>query len=98
MALVTMKIRINGTNENPWHRMGMKQNPFPQLGKAEYDRAEMMINSLDGDPIKGPEDIRERLKGFDPEFIEGCIKRYRPGERVEFTITFPEERRNQHRA
>jgi len=90
VAMVTIRIRINGTDTNPWHKLGMKQNPFPQLGKMKYDRAEMMLNSLDGDPIKDPQDIRERLKGFDPEFIEGCIKRYRPGERVEFTIIFPE--------
>ena len=81
-----IEVRINGTDENPWLRMGLRQNPFPQVGKAEYDAGERMLNSLDAEPIKSPDDIRERLKGFDPEFIELCIKHYEPGKRTKFTV------------
>jgi hypothetical protein len=73
--------------------MNLKQNPFPQIGLAEFDAGDHQLNSLDGEPIKGPDDIRKRLKGFDPEFIEGVIKRFQPGKRVSFMVTFPEERR-----
>lgn len=86
----TLVITINGTTENRWLRYGMRQNPFPQLGKAEYDAGERMLASLDGDPITSADDIRARLPGFDREFVEGCIARYRPGERVRFTISFPD--------
>jgi hypothetical protein len=86
----TIKVRLNGTNKNSWHKMGLKQNPFPQLGKAEYDAGERQINSLDGDPIKDANDIRQRLKGFSEEFIEGCVARFKPGKRVEFLVNFPE--------
>ena len=87
---LTMVVRINGTDTNPWHRFGLTQNPFPQLGKAEYDAGERMLASLDGDPIKDADDIRTRLRGFDPAFIEGVVQRWRPGERTAFTMTFPE--------
>lgn len=90
MAMVTMTVTINGTDKNPWHKMGMNQNPFPQIGKEEYNKSEMQINSLDADPIAGPDDIRKRLEGFSEKFIEGCIKRYVPGKRVRFKITFPD--------
>ena len=68
----------------------MKQNPFPQLGRAEYDAGERQLASLDGDPIRGADDIRERLAGFDPEFVEGVVARFVPGERTTFVVTFPE--------
>lgn len=86
-----LTVRINGTGENPWHRMGLTQNPFPQLGKAEWTRAEMMVNSLNGDPVRSAGDIRARLPGFSQEFIDGCIARWRPGERVEFIVEWPDE-------
>jgi len=88
--MLTIRIRLNGLKENPWHRFGLKQNPFPQIGKAEYDQGERQLNSLDGEPIKDANDIRARLKGFDPEFIEGVVARFKPGERVEFEVTFPD--------
>lgn len=90
MTTLTMTVTINGTDSNRWNRLGMTQNPFPQLGKSEYDIGEMQIASLDADPVTGPDDIRQRLRGFSDEFIEGCISRYTPGERVRFTISFPD--------
>lgn len=89
---ITITVRVNGTNVNHHHRMGLKQNPFPQIGKAEYDKAERQINSLDGDPVKSAEDIRERLQGFGSEFIDLCIANYRPGKRTAFQVTFPARR------
>jgi hypothetical protein len=84
-----MTVTINGTNKNHWHRLGTTCNPFPQLGKAEWTFFEHQIATLDGDPIKSAEDIRKRLTGFSPEFIEGCIRRWKPGYRIRFKITFP---------
>jgi hypothetical protein len=85
-----MTITLNGTDTNPWHRWGLKLNPFPQLAKAEYAEAELMVASLDGDPIKDADDIRQRLAGCDPKFIEGVVARFKPGQRVRFTISFPD--------
>jgi len=90
MKTITITVRLNGTSENPWWPMGFMQNPFPQIAKAEYDQGERQIASLDGEPIKDANDIRERLKGFTEEFIEYCIARFKPGERVAFTISFPD--------
>jgi hypothetical protein len=89
---LTMVVTINGTKTNHWSAMGLKHNPFPQLGIKEFDAAEMQINSLDGEPVRNAKDIARRLRGFSKEFIDGCIERWQPGERVSFVITFPRER------
>ena len=89
---LTIRVRINGTGINPWHKMGLRCNPFPQIGRAEFDRGERQLASLDGDPIRDEADLRARLAGFDPGFIDGCVARWRPGERVSFTFTFPDPR------
>jgi len=87
--LYYLTVTINGGTKNPWHRLGLKQNPFPQLGRAEFNRGERQLNSLDGDPIKSEQDLRDRLVGFDPHFINGCVRRWKPGKRVRFLVTFP---------
>jgi hypothetical protein len=89
MDRIELNVTINGTDMNPWHRFGLRQNPFPQIGKAEYAAGERQLASLDGDPVRAAEDIRERLAGFDPEFVEGVIRRWQPGRRVTFKIVFP---------
>lgn len=71
---------------------GLRQNPFPQLGRAEWD--ETAINSLDGEPIRDIQDIAERLQGFSQEFIELCQRNFLPGERVSFQVVFPEEEKH----
>jgi hypothetical protein len=86
---IELNVTINGTDMNPWHRLGLRQNPFPQTGKAEYAAGERQLASLDGDPVRTADDIRQRLAGFDPEFIEGVIQRWQPGRRVRFKIVFP---------
>lgn len=81
-------VTINGTDTNPFAKWGMTHNPFPQLGAAETDGFESIVARLDGEPVTGPEDIRKRLKGCAPAFIEGCVQRYQPGERVRFELTW----------
>jgi len=82
---------INGTEDNVWLRWNLRHNPFPQesLARAEWAAAAQQIASLDGEPVRSPQDIRDRLKGFSPEFIEGCISRWQPGQRTQFTVRFP---------
>jgi hypothetical protein len=89
---ITITVTINGTAQNPWHRYNLRQNPFPQLAKAEYDAACRAIASLDGDPITDAQQIRDRLPGFGAPFVELCVSQYRPGQRVCFRVTFPAER------
>ena len=75
-------VNINGTSENPYARMGLKQNPFGQINKAEYDAVEMKLNALGGEPIKDEEDIRTRLKGFPADFIDWIVECWLPGAMV----------------
>lgn len=92
MAEVVLKVTLNGTAENPWHRMGLTQNPFPQIGHAEYDAAERRLNKLGGDPIKDVQQIRDTLQGyFTDDFIELCCAQFKPGEMVHFQITFDDK-------
>ena len=86
-----LKVTINGTGKNPWHRFGLSKNPFPQLGKAEWVSGEMQVASLDGDPVTGPEDIRARLSGFSAEFVNLCVNNWEPGKRVRFLVTWPDD-------
>jgi hypothetical protein len=87
----TLKIILNGTDENPFHRMGLTQNPFPQLAKAEWDAATLRLQSLAGDPIPNTDYIRERLDGFFvKEFIDMCCDRFVKGEKVEFHVNWKE--------
>lgn len=86
-----LKVVLNGTDTNPYARWGLKQNPFPQLGKAEYDRAERAINSLGGEPIKDEADIRQRLRGFKADFVNLCVRNFKKGATVTFYVTFPKK-------
>jgi hypothetical protein len=88
----TMTVTINGTGINPYAGLGLRVNPFPQIGRHELDAGERAIASLDGEPVRSAGDIRARLAGFSEEFIAGCIERWQPGRRVSFVITFPDER------
>lgn len=88
---ITMTIRLNGTGENPWHKMNLTQNPFPQVGKMEYMAGQMALNSLDGDPLTGTDDIKKRLKGkVSDELIALCCRHFMPGQRISFQIYFEE--------
>lgn len=83
-----LRVELNGTDANPWHKMGLTQNPIPQLGVYEYDLAILTVQSLGGDPIPNTDYIREKLKGFSPEFIELCCSQFTKGERVCFEVEF----------
>ena len=89
---IAINVTINGTDTNPWRRLGLKQNPFPQTGIAEFAAGERQLASLDGDPVTGPDDIRKRLAGCSQELVNLCIANWRPGQRVKFQITFPRYR------
>lgn len=87
-----LKIVLNGTDVNPWHRLGLTQNPFPQLGRCEYDAACLVVQSLGGDPIPDTDYIRNKLRSFDKEFVDLLCSQFRKGEIVRFTVEFPVER------
>lgn len=83
----TLAIVLNGTGENPYHRMGLTQNPFPQMGRMETDAACLALQSLGGDPIPDTDYIRAKLKGhFSEEVIALCCREFRPGEMVSFGV------------
>jgi hypothetical protein len=79
-------VRLNGTKKNPFAIWGLRQNPFPQIGEHRYDPFDHMINSLGGEPLKGKEDIKQRLRGCSEEFIELCCMKFKKGEMVEFEV------------
>jgi|tagenome__1003787_1003787.scaffolds.fasta_scaffold15633473_2 hypothetical protein len=85
------KVTINASDNNHWSKYGLSMNPFPQLAKAEYGKAMMQLNSLDGDPMKSVDEIDERLEGFHPAFVELCRRHYVPGQRVRFDVEVPDE-------
>lgn len=41
-----LTVVLNGTAENPYHKLGLKCNPFSQLAKTELDPFVMRIQSL----------------------------------------------------
>jgi hypothetical protein len=85
----TLTVRLNGTDENPFHRFGLSQNPFPQLARYETDRAVQRLQALGGDPIPDVAYIRPWLTGyFSDEFIDGCVARFKKGEMVEFDVSW----------
>jgi hypothetical protein len=85
-----LKVVINGTDVNPYEKMGLRQNPFPQIPKAELDSAMVQLNRLAAEPIKDAGQIRAILQGWTPEFIELCIRQFKPGVMVTFSVTIPE--------
>ncbi len=85
-----IKVVLNGTKENPYHKMGFTRNPFPQIAKAELMPAMDTLNKLAADPIPDVDYIRRTLKGWSPEFVELCCREFKPGTMVRFEITFPD--------
>lgn len=93
MTIYTVKVKINGTDKNTFAELwGLKQNPFGQIAKAEYDAFDNLVNRLDGDPFRTKDELKEfLLKAFggeDNDFIQECLSHYMPGERTEFTFSF----------
>ncbi len=87
-----MKIEVilNGGPVNVWHVYSLTCNPFPQIAKYEYQRANRMLQLLDSDPLASVEDVRRILEGSNPEFIDLCCQKFIPGARVKFTVEFPD--------
>jgi hypothetical protein len=83
-------VELNGTDSNPYHTMGLTQNPFPQTARFGEDSFTLRLQSLGGDPIPNTDYIRRKLRGFSTEFIELCCKNFRKGEIVKFTATYHE--------
>jgi hypothetical protein len=91
MTKHTLTVRLNGTDTNPWHVLHLRCNPFPQIARHEFMAGEMALNELNGDPLRGPEDIRERLSGkVSEELIQLCIQQFVPSKLVQFDIEFEE--------
>jgi hypothetical protein len=91
----TMKIRVylNGTQVNPYHKLGLKCNPFPQIARYEYRAADWALAHLSAEPIPNVEHIKKVLTeaGASKEFIELCCAKFVSGKRVGFEIEFPEK-------
>lgn len=86
-----LQVKLNGTATNPFARYGLKQNPFPQIAEYEYSAGCLQVQKLGGEPIphdRYEEYIRDVLSDFSEEFVNLCVSRFKPGEMVEFDVTF----------
>jgi hypothetical protein len=90
MARIEFTVRLNGTNENPYHKLGLLQNPFPQVAKHEYSAQLLHLAKLGAVCIPDTNYIRRHLEGYSKEFVEECCRRFRRGEMVEFEVYFDE--------
>jgi hypothetical protein len=89
-----LRVALNGTDTNPFAIYGATQNPFPQIAKYELQAHIINLQKLGGPPIpqdRPEEYIREVLKGWSEEFIQLCLKNYKPGEYVRFEVKVPYE-------
>jgi hypothetical protein len=86
-----LKFTLNGTDENPYHKWGLKQNPFPQIAKYEYMAACRQLNKLGGDPIPNTDYIRAVLEGWSQEFVDKVCESFVPGEIVRVSVEVPDE-------
>ena len=64
-------VSLNGTSENRLRKfLNLQQSPYPQgIAKPDLYGEIMQLNSLDGDPLRSAEDIRERLRGWSEDVI-----------------------------
>ena len=84
------QVSLNGTDVNPFEKMGLKANPFPAIPKAEFGAENDVLRNLGAIPIKDTDDLRLRLQGWSNEFIEGCVDRFVPGKIIKFIAEFKE--------
>ncbi len=82
------EVSLNGTDSNPFTKLGLTQNPFPAIPKAEYEVVNVTLADLGARPIKDAEDIRCRLIGWSAEFIELCVTNFIPGKITKFTVEY----------
>lgn len=87
--VVIFSFSINGTDANPFERYGLSQNPFSSIGKYEYDRVAIALNSLGGEPIKAKDDFFQRLRPHViDEMIENISSLWVPGKMVKVKLYF----------
>lgn len=88
-------ISLNGTDKNPYTKMGFKRNPFPAIPDARYAAVNDALARLGSECLTGPDDIRRILapvvagKSGD-QLVEHCCERFKLGSLVTFHVTFPE--------
>lgn len=87
MAKRALSVQLNGTASNPYEVIGLTQNPFPQLGKAEYNAVERHLAKLGAGPIPDEAYIRTYLEGF----VDLCCANFVPGKMTSFTVTFEDD-------
>ncbi len=87
----TLRVNLNGTDTNPFHVMGLTQNPFPQLARYEFDRYTLHLAKLGADPVPDTDYIRAHLRGWSPEFVELCCKHFVRGKMVRFVVEWPRD-------
>lgn len=85
-----LTVALNGTNENPFHVLGVTQNPFPQIASYEHTGHVLHLQALGGNPIPDTEYIRNHLEGWSKEFVDLCCRKFVKGEMVKFDVEFPE--------
>lgn len=81
---------LNGTDVNPYHALGLTQNPFPQIPKYEYASELQHLAILGAEPIPDTDYIRKHLKGWSNEFIKLCCKEFKKGQIVRFDVESPD--------
>lgn len=89
---MSVTVSINGTDENPFARWGLRCNPFPQIAEAEFVTGCMRLNELAAGPVRSTGQIRQILAGFSAEFVELACEKYKPSERVTYVVEFPRAR------
>ena len=85
-----LDVVLNGTSENLYSKMGLQQNPFPQIAKMEYHANVLRVQSLGAEPIPNIEFIKQVLVGFNNEFIALCCEKFMPGKVVKFSVMWDE--------
>lgn len=87
-----IKVRLNGTDINPYHMYGLTRNPFPKHGRVELNRLDEFLSILAAGPMPQVEDLIRVLNGLkaSEEFKAICIQNYRSGVMVEFELLCPD--------
>lgn len=89
---------IHSLQSNPFPQQFIPDRPEERtvIGAARVKEASskhriavLHVQELGGSPIPDADYIRRHLQGFAPDFVELCVQNFRPGEMVEFTVSFP---------
>jgi hypothetical protein len=80
---------LNGTTANPYQALGLARNPFPASPRSEHARNNDTLSDLATRCIVNTADLRERLRGWSPEFVALCVAQYRKGQVIRFRVSYP---------